>query len=177
MRHAGLSRRRRVWRAAPGAAPRQRGSSEKCTLSIGTLSSSELRNDRAVGHDDAALHVRCRRGRRDGARPSGRAESAAAFTGSAPSAPPRPRRRSGRVTTSATSWPASHQRARATVRPPRACRGTRGASTRQAVGGVRRGRRARKVSRRLRRIFFASFFCSSSSRSISRTPSRWSTSC
>ena len=83
------------------------------TKPCGTASSSDSREELAERDDHADVGADRRDLVDDLARP-GRAcaparpsASAAAFTGLGSAAPPRPRRRSGWVTTSAISWPAS----------------------------------------------------------------------
>ena len=98
-----------------GAAPRHRGSSEKCTFTNPPRQRVEqrLREDLAEGDDHAELGARRRRPRRSpratgrACAPAGRAPPRPPSPGSALGSLPRPRRRSGCVTTSATSCPAS----------------------------------------------------------------------
>ena len=103
-----------------GAAPRQRGSSEKCTFTkpSGSASSSATGQQLAERDDDAELARPTRARRRRPRAPSpgvrtGEAEllGRGRCTGDGSVPAPRERRRSGWVTTSAMSWPASHERA------------------------------------------------------------------
>ena len=64
-----------------GAAPRHRGSSEKCTLTIGTTREHVRLDDLAEGDDDAERRRRRRGRRRPGRSPAGPSSMAAAFTG------------------------------------------------------------------------------------------------
>ena len=89
-----------------GAAPRQRGSSEKCTLSIGSCSSTGRRISwpKATTTPRSASTSSASTTSVVTGRPS---SMAAAFTGVGVGALRRPRRRSGPDTTSTTSWPAA----------------------------------------------------------------------
>ena len=89
-----------------GAAPRHRGSSEKWTLIIGSAASTcgLMIRPKATTTPSSAAAPSASSTSWDTGRPS---SSAAALTGLGEVAVPRPRRRSGRVTTSATSWPAA----------------------------------------------------------------------
>ncbi len=115
MRHTPVSASPARIARSTGAAPRQRGSSEKCTFTnpSGSASRNGGREQLTERDDDAELGARSRRRRRSTSRArAGRAHrqpelGAASFTGLGSWPPPRPRRRSGWVTTRATSWPAS----------------------------------------------------------------------
>src|SRR5437763_6163426 len=114
MRHTPVSTSPARMARSTGAAPRQRGSSEKCTFTIGTCSSTW------------ALMSLPKATTTPSSTPSDRmsstllvtgipAEVAAAATGEGTSAPPRPRFRSGWVTTAAMSWPSPMSASRATT--------------------------------------------------------------
>ena len=89
-----------------GAAPRQRGSSEKCTFNIGTWlrRSAGMIRPKATTTASSTPAVATSSNSWDTGSPR---STAAALTGLGVVVPPRPRRRSGRVTHSTTSWPAS----------------------------------------------------------------------
>ena len=97
-----------------GAAPRQRGSSDACTLIMPSRgrSSSALRQDLAVGRDHAEVGAERASGSRNASSLQAfglqdgqpRVDGARALTGAAVTFWPRPRGRSGCVTTPTTWW-------------------------------------------------------------------------
>src|SRR5438270_5768693 len=89
-----------------GAAPRQRGRSEKCRFTMGSRSRTwgRMRRPKATTTPSSAPASRTSSTRSLTARPS---SWAAAFTGVGSRSAPRARRRSGWVTTRTISWPAS----------------------------------------------------------------------
>jgi len=106
IRHTPVSASPASTARSTGAAPRQRGSSEKCEFTIGTSASTcgliswpnatTTPNSMPLPSTSSTSWLTG----------SPRA-SAACFTGEGLSSPPRPRRLSTRVTTIATSWPAA----------------------------------------------------------------------
>ena len=173
-----------------GAAPRQRGSSEKCTFTKPSGQRFEQRGRAAAGRTRRRRRARRRwprprrrpRATSPGVRTARPSSSAAALTGLGSARSPRPRRRSGWVTTRAMSWPApcsaTQRRHRvggraeedeAHERP--AIGPVVGASRPSAAVGAVRASSWSRISRS------ASLRSSGSSRSSSRMPSRWSISC
>ena len=161
-----------------GAAPRQRGRSEKCRFTIGTCRSTSARMSvpKAKTTPSSTFASRTSATRLETGSPS---SSAHCFTGVGASALPRPRRRSGAVTTSATSWPAScraRKKPTATSGVPRKASLVTGRDQ-KAPGQASRLASAEPENARARRTRMACLRWSLSRRSRSKMPSRWSSSC